>query len=119
MSEWETLTHSPEGVAQPGRLGRCARGSGSDAGVLEHGANLAELGHLVDCGMTPAEAIRAGTHAAAELVGLGANLGTLESGKLADLVVTDADVRRGVTARAGPRAVRMVFQDGRLLKNTR
>ncbi|MFD8722623.1 amidohydrolase family protein [Streptomyces sp. NPDC059629] len=91
---------------------------GSDAGVIEHGANLAELGHLVDCGMTPAEAIRAGTRTAAELLGLGADLGTLERGKLADLVVTDADVLRDVTALADPCAVRMVFQGGRLLKNT-
>ncbi|MFI1519551.1 metal-dependent hydrolase family protein [Kitasatospora cineracea] len=92
---------------------------GTDAGACPHGANLAELGHLVDLGMTPAQAVRAGTRTAAELLGYGDRLGTLETGKLADLVVTDADVLRDVHALADPRSVKVVVQGGRVVKDIR
>ena len=64
---------------------------GTDSGITAHGQNLRELELMVACGMTPASALEATTRSAAELMGLDADLGTIEPGKLADLVVLDGD----------------------------
>lgn len=64
---------------------------GTDSGVTPHGLNLRELSLMVDGGMTPMQAIEATTRSAAELMGLEDELGTLEAGKRADLVIVDGD----------------------------
>ena len=64
---------------------------GTDSGVTPHGQNLRELSLMVDGGMTPMQAIEATTRWAAELMGLQDELGTLEPGKRADLVLVDGD----------------------------
>ena len=64
---------------------------GTDSGVTTHGRNLRELGLMVNGGMTPSAALEATTRSAAQLMGLDADLGTIEAGKLADLVVVDGD----------------------------
>lgn len=64
---------------------------GTDSGVTAHGQNLRELGLMVEGGMTPMQAIVATTRSAAELMGLESELGTLEPGKRADLVVVEGD----------------------------
>ena len=63
---------------------------GSDAGVFEHGDNGKEFAAMVAQGMTPMDAVVAGTSRAAELLGLD-NVGRVEAGMLADLVVVDGD----------------------------
>ncbi len=66
---------------------------GTDSGVTPHGRNLRELELMVEHGgMTPGQALVATTRSAAELMGLEADLGTLEPGKLADLVVVAGDL---------------------------
>ena len=64
---------------------------GTDSGVTPHGRNLRELGLMVAGGMTPAAALEATTRSAAQLMGLDDELGTIEPGKLADLVVVHGD----------------------------
>jgi len=64
---------------------------GTDSGVTPHGRNLRELVLMVEGGMTPAAALEATTRSAAQLLGLDADLGTIEPGKLADLVVVAGD----------------------------
>ena len=64
---------------------------GTDSGVTPHGENLRELSLMVDGGMSPMDGIVAATSSAAELMGLRDDLGTLEIGKVADLVVIDGD----------------------------
>jgi imidazolonepropionase-like amidohydrolase len=64
---------------------------GTDSGVTPHGENLRELALMVEGGMTPMQALEATTRSAAELMGLQDELGTLEPGKRADLVVVDGD----------------------------
>ena len=64
---------------------------GTDSGVTPHGENLRELALMVEGGMTPMQAIVASTRSAAELMGLEDELGTLEPGKRADLVVVEGD----------------------------
>jgi imidazolonepropionase-like amidohydrolase len=64
---------------------------GTDSGVTPHGENLRELALMADGGMTPAQAITATTQVAAELMGLEKELGSIEPGKRADVVVVEGD----------------------------
>jgi imidazolonepropionase-like amidohydrolase len=62
-------------------------GLGTDAAVYPHGRNAEEFHLLVDLGMKPVDALKAGTSANADLLGIADRVGTLEAGKLADIVV--------------------------------
>ena len=66
---------------------------GSDAGTAfnDHGRSWRELSFMVKNGMKPMHAIVAATRNGADLLGLGERLGTLEVGKLADIIVVDGD----------------------------
>jgi imidazolonepropionase-like amidohydrolase len=64
---------------------------GTDCPVSPHGTNLNELRHMSERGLTPEQALVAATSSAAELMGLGDELGTIAPGKRADLVVVDGD----------------------------
>jgi imidazolonepropionase-like amidohydrolase len=64
---------------------------GTDCPVAPHGTNLNELRHMAAHGFTPAQALHAATSSAAELMGMRDDLGTIEPGKRADLVVLDGD----------------------------
>jgi imidazolonepropionase-like amidohydrolase len=64
---------------------------GTDCPVAPHGTNLRELQLMAEHGFTPEQALVAATSSAAELMGLSDRLGTIEPGKLADLVVVDGD----------------------------
>ncbi len=64
---------------------------GTDSGVTPHGQNLRELPLMAEGGMTPEQVLRATTSSAAELLGVADRLGTLEAGKVADIVVVDGD----------------------------
>ena len=66
---------------------------GSDAGtpLNDHGRAWRELAFMVKNGMHPMQALVAATRGGAELLGMGHDIGTLEPGKAADLVVVDGD----------------------------
>jgi imidazolonepropionase-like amidohydrolase len=85
---------------------------GTDSGVTPHGRNLAELELMAKGGMTPAQVLAATTSEAAELLGLSGELGTLEPGKRADVVVVDGDPFE--LASLGDR-IAAVVKDGRLV----
>lgn len=85
---------------------------GTDTGVTEHGRNLEELVLLTGCGMTPAQALRAATSSAAELLGVGDVLGSVEPGKLADLVVVDGDPCEPAVLGDLKARIRRVYQGG-------
>jgi imidazolonepropionase-like amidohydrolase len=71
---------------------------GTDAGGFDWKVNPAkEFSSMVKFGMTPAQAIRAATSTAAELLGEQSMLGTVEAGKLADLVAVSGDPLRDVS----------------------
>jgi imidazolonepropionase-like amidohydrolase len=82
---------------------------GTDSGVTPHGQNLRELELMQEGGMTPAEVLVATTKTAAELMALQDELGTLEPGKRADLVLVDGDALDLV--KLGDR-VTAVYKDG-------
>ncbi|HVR11107.1 MAG TPA: amidohydrolase family protein [Thermoanaerobaculia bacterium] len=64
---------------------------GTDSAVSPHGLNAKEFKLLVDHGMAPAAALRSAMDAAADLLGLPGQIGTLEAGKQADLVAVPGD----------------------------
>jgi imidazolonepropionase-like amidohydrolase len=83
---------------------------GTDCPVAPHGTNLNELRLMASNGFTPMQALHAGTRSAAELMGLQEELGTLESGKRADLVVVDGDPLEFADYES---RIRQVWKDGR------
>jgi imidazolonepropionase-like amidohydrolase len=64
---------------------------GTDSGVTPHGENLHELELMAEGGMSPEEVLVATTRTAAELMGLDGDLGTIQPGKRADLVLVEGD----------------------------
>ncbi|WP_222267161.1 metal-dependent hydrolase family protein [Modestobacter marinus] len=85
---------------------------GTDSGVGPHGDNLGELQLMADCGMTPEQVWHATTLSAAQLMGVDAELGSLERGKRADLVVLEGDAG---DLSGLPGRVREVWKDGVLV----
>jgi imidazolonepropionase-like amidohydrolase len=70
---------------------------GTDAGVSKHGRNADEFELMVKHGMPPAEAIKAATINAADLLGLSSEIGTIEPGKSADIIAVVGDPLTDVT----------------------
>jgi imidazolonepropionase-like amidohydrolase len=73
-------------------------GFGTDAAVHPHGDNAREFSLMVKLGMKPAAALRTATSANAELLGIADRLGTLEKGKLADIVAVPGDPTEDIAA---------------------
>ncbi len=92
---------------------------GTDAGALGHGENGKELVYMVQAGMTPMQAVVASTKSAAELLGLRDALGTVEAGKLADLILVDGDPLADISVVADPARVKLVMKDGIVYKSPR
>jgi len=90
---------------------------GTDSGVGRHGENGKELQLMVKNGMTPMQAIQASTAEAAQLLHLKDELGTLEVGKLADVIIVDGDVLNDIASIANPANVKLVLKDGLAAKN--
>lgn len=88
---------------------------GTDSGVVPHGNNLEELGLMVGVGMSPERALVAASGEAARLLGVADELGTLEPGKRADVVLVEgshldfADLKQ---------RIRAVYRDGGLVRGT-
>jgi imidazolonepropionase-like amidohydrolase len=83
---------------------------GSDSGIVPHGTNLRELELMVKYGLPPTRAFKAATSEAARLLGLGDQLGSIEPGKRADLVIVSGDPLDFATLAD---RVQAVYQDGR------
>ncbi|WP_225743097.1 amidohydrolase family protein [Marinilactibacillus sp. Marseille-P9653] len=90
---------------------------GTDAGVMPHGTNLRELVLMTEGGMTPMEAIVATTKTAAECLGWENELGTLEKGKLADLVVIKGNPLDDIASLSNAEIIQLVIKDGKIVKN--
>jgi imidazolonepropionase-like amidohydrolase len=86
---------------------------GTDTGVTRHGDNAQEFALLVAAGMSEMEAIRTATVATADLLGMSDSLGTIEAGKLADIIAVDESPLEDVTALE---RVSVVIRNGRRVK---
>jgi len=64
---------------------------GTDAGVYAHGRNWMEFVYMTEAGMPALEAIKCATMSAADLIGVADKLGSIEKGKLADIVAVEGD----------------------------
>lgn len=87
---------------------------GTDAGVFPHGQNGKEFGYMVEAGMPVLEAIKAATVVNAGILGMSDKIGTLEAGKLADIVAVDGDPLKDVHTLEH---VTFVMKDGVVYKN--
>jgi imidazolonepropionase-like amidohydrolase len=90
---------------------------GTDSGVHPHGNNLKELKLLCEMGMSPMEAIMAGTSCASECIGMNKYLGSLETGKFADIVITPNNPLKDIGALGNPDNIVLVMKDGKIYKN--
>jgi imidazolonepropionase-like amidohydrolase len=86
---------------------------GTDAGVFRHGRNAAEFVYMVEAGMPPMAAIQSATVVAAELLGVRDRLGSLEAGKLADIVAVEGNPLQNISAME---KVTFVMKDGVVYK---
>lgn len=91
---------------------------GTDAGTPfnPHGRNAQELRRMVEFGMTPMQAVEAATRSAATLLGLESELGTIEAGKHADLILVNGNPLDDIALLQEPRNVEWVIQGGRIVK---
>lgn len=87
---------------------------GTDSAVEPHGLDAQEFSLMVKNGMTPAHALLAATTAAADLLGLADKIGTLQPGKLADLVAVPGDPLQDIRQ---TEKVTFVMQGGRVVRN--
>lgn len=90
--------------------------AGTDAGVTKHGNNARELELYVEHGMTPEEAVVTATVNAAALIGMEDELGTIEPGRIADLIAVAGDPLSDISVL---RNVQVVIQGGRVVRDVR
>jgi len=87
---------------------------GTDAAVYPHGENAKEFKLMVDLGMSPIDALKSATTSDAELFGIAQKLGTLEKGKLADVIAVPGDPTTDITTTA---RVSFVMKEGKIIRH--
>src|SRR6266704_452284 len=87
---------------------------GTDAAVYPHGQNAKEFKLMVDLGMAPIDALKSATSNDAELLGIGQKVGTLEKGKLADVIAMPGDPTIDITA---TERVSFVMKEGKIIQH--
>src|SRR6266853_3419171 len=91
-------------------------GFGTDAAVYAHGRNAEEFHLMVDLGMKPIDALRSAALPDAELLAIQDKLGTLESGKLADVIAVPGDPVENIRQ---TEKVFFVMKEGIIYRNDR
>jgi imidazolonepropionase-like amidohydrolase len=91
--------------------------AGTDAGGHGHPSNAMEIECLVKAGLTPLQGLQAATGWAAECLGLERDIGTVEKGKLADLVVVAGDPLGDVAVLQDPARIALVLKGGEIAAN--
>jgi imidazolonepropionase-like amidohydrolase len=86
---------------------------GTDAAVFPHGQNAKEFKLMVELGMSPIEALKSATGNDAELLGIAQKVGTLEKGKLADVIAVPGDPTADIMA---TERVSFVMKEGRVIR---
>jgi imidazolonepropionase-like amidohydrolase len=89
---------------------------GTDAAVFPHGQNAKEFALMVGLGMAPIDALRTATGSDAELLGIAEKTGTLEKGKLADVIAMPGDPTADITV---TERVFFVMKEGKIVKNAK
>ena len=86
---------------------------GTDCGVSPHGTNAKEFEYMVEAGMPPYEAIKSATVSASDLLRISDQYGTLEAGKMADIVAVKGDPLEDITILQN---VSFVMKNGKVVK---
>ena len=86
---------------------------GTDSGVSAHGDNAQEFVYMVEAGMPEMEAIQSATRVASELLRINTTLGTIEQGKLADLIAVGGDPLEDIGLL---KSIAFVMKDGKVYK---
>lgn len=87
---------------------------GTDAGVFPHGENAREFGYMVEGGMPAIEALLCAMQVNADILGMGDKLGSIEAGKLADIIAVNEDPTKNIKTME---KVAFVMKDGVVYKN--
>jgi imidazolonepropionase-like amidohydrolase len=90
-------------------------GFGTDSAVSPHGINAREFALMTGLGMSPIAALKSATSVDAELLGIAARAGTLEPGKLADIIALPGDPTADITA---TERVFFVMKEGKTVKHS-
>ncbi len=92
---------------------------GTDAAMplVMHGDNAWEFELMVEHGLTPLESLLAGTRNAAENLDLLDEIGTIEAGKQADIVVVDGDPLENISVLRDQNRIKLVLQAGEVIKD--
>jgi imidazolonepropionase-like amidohydrolase len=127
LAEGPKVGMLPESIEKERQVGRVQRENfrraflagakmafGTDAGVYPHGDNWKQFPIMVEFGMKPIDTIRAATMNAAELLGLGNQIGSLEPRYYADMIAIDGDPLADVSTLG---KVRFVMKEGRVYRN--
>lgn len=132
LETMQPVTASPQGAAKSAKWHDMAHDSiaasaaagvkiavGTDAGLSpDHGTNLKELGLLVKFGgLSPMQAIVAGTLTSAQLCGVDDTLGSVRSGKIADLVVVRDNPVDDIDSLGDPENILLVVKEGKAVGN--
>src|SRR6266700_3324209 len=87
---------------------------GTDAAVYPHGQNAKEFKLMVDLGMAPIDALKSATANDADLLGITQKVGTLEKGKLADVIAMPGDPTTDITV---TERVSFVMREGKIIRH--
>lgn len=86
---------------------------GTDAGVFPHGENGKEFSYMVEAGMPAMEAIKSATIVNATILGMSDKIGSIEVGKLADIIATDDNPLKNIKTME---TVSFVMKEGVVVK---
>ena len=111
------LVPGPRLVISIGALAGVKIVMGTDSGVAGHGNNARELSLLADAGLSPMQAIMAATKTAAECLALEDRIGTLQAGKLADILILDGDPLVDIRLLLDKDRIEVLIKDGQVVKN--
>jgi imidazolonepropionase-like amidohydrolase len=122
VADWAMVKAGQVRVALDSSFRRAYEGGvrlvlGTDAGTPfnRHGDNARELALMVKLGVEPLDALRAGTRNSAELLGKLDEIGSIETGKAADLVLVQGDVVADIGRLCNPTNISLVVQAGRIV----
>ena len=126
MAEYKRLGYPQKILDKEASVGRLQRESfrravqagvkmayGTDAGVYPHGWNGKQFAKMVEWGMTPMQAILAATQGSADLLGWSDRVGSIQTGRFADIVAVDGDPLKDISELE---RVRFVMKDGVVYK---
>jgi imidazolonepropionase-like amidohydrolase len=94
-------------------------GAGTDAGGHMHLINARELQCMVEVGMSPMQALQAANGWAAECLGVERDIGSIQPGKLADLLVVEGDPLQDIAVLQDVQRIKLVFKGGQLCVDRR